>query len=128
MDHPENLKYSRRHLWCREESDGTLTLGVTAFFLERIDGLVAITLADPGDDILSDVPLGEFEANAGIHPVHSPVDGEAVKRNDRVTVNPDLVVESPYDKGWLVRMRPTETLPEGILLTAEEYSYHLRLQ
>lgn len=127
MEYPENLLYTRRHLWCRQEENGHVTLGVTGHFAEQLEGLIAVTLPDAGDDILNDVSFGEFETTQGIRHAYAPVDGKAVTRNDTVMYDPEIVIAHPYGEGWLIVLEPMEQLPEGVLLTAGEYQLHLQL-
>lgn len=123
---PDDRKYTRTHEWCRFEGDDVLVLGLTEAFLKDLGPLLYVELPEVGDDVLNDVPLGEFEGTDKVVAVFSPADGEVVAVNDRVLDDPDLLRASPYEEGWLVKIRLLEPIAPGHLMSAQEYAGFLQ--
>jgi glycine cleavage system H protein len=121
---PDNLKYTRRHEWCRLEADQTVVFGLTDDAVEGLSDVLFVELPDVGDDVLADVPCGELESLKKTLDIYSPLDGEVIQVNTRVLDEARLVLEDPYGEGWLVRMRPTDPTQIQELLTPAQYAGH----
>ena len=44
-----------------------------------------------------------------------------IERNERIADNPELVNESPYEAGWLIKVAMGDPAELEKLMTAEEY-------
>jgi glycine cleavage system H protein len=51
-----------------------------------------------------------------------PIDGEIIEFNEELESSPELVNESPYDQGWMIKVKITGDLSNSDLLSPEEYS------
>lgn len=128
MIFPEDLEYTKRHEWCRKLEDGTIVLGVTDYPLRKLSDALLLELPSVGDDVLSDVALGEIESSDELVDLYCPFDGEVLEINERALDEPEIIREDPYNDGWLVRIRP-ESMPadkERLFLSAEEYAEYIK--
>lgn len=117
---PEHLKYTPTHEWCSVDGDISL-VGVTAYALKTLGDIAYVELPDVGDDVLVAVPFGEIEGLRGAKRLVSPLDGVVEEVNGRIAHKPDLLLEDPYEEGWLIRLRlaiPHRFVP---LLSAADY-------
>jgi glycine cleavage system H protein len=54
--------------------------------------------------------------------IYTPVSGEIVEVNDKLEDAPEIVNESPYDEGWLLKIKPSNLEDDmNSLMSAEEY-------
>jgi len=83
--------------------------------------LLQVELPDVGDDVLADVPFAEFETAEEVLSLTPPVDGAVVAANARILDAREPLAAIPLEERWLVRLRPSEPLPEGGFLSAEDY-------
>ena len=116
----DDLRYSKDHEWVRLDEDGLAVVGVTDYAAGQLGDVVYVDLPEVDDEISAGTVMGEIESTKSVSDLYSPIDGSVVEVNQEVVDAPELVNSSPFDEGWLIKVR-TEDLPED-LLTAEEYA------
>ena len=121
MNVPENLKYYKEHDWVRLDSDGLAVVGITDFAAESLGDIVFIELPEPGTEIKQFDKLGEIESVKAVSDLYTPVGGRVVESNHAVTDAPEIVNDSPYESGWLVKIEPSDASEMDNLLSAAEY-------
>ena len=108
-----DLLYASTHEWARVENSEAL-VGITFFAQEQLGDLTFIDLPAVGTVLVSGKEMGAVESVKAASDIYSPVDGEVIAVNDALESNPEKVNESPYEDGWMVRVR-LSTKPEGLL-------------
>jgi glycine cleavage system H protein len=112
---PEDLYYSKRHIWVKVEKDGMITLGLTDFASKNVDDIVVIELfLKEGSQIQSNQPFGALDSSKGTNILYSPVSGEISKRNRKVMMDPLVIVKKPYTLGWLIKIMPSSSLEKEL--------------
>jgi glycine cleavage system H protein len=101
--------------------DGVGIVGVTDYAQDQLGDIVYVELPAPGTAVKQFEKLGEIESVKAVSDVYSPVSGEVVDVNEEVNDHPEVVNQSPYEEGWLVRLRLTDPAELKALLTAEQY-------
>jgi glycine cleavage system H protein len=105
---PEDLYYSKIHIWIRLDSDGTATLGLNDFANKSGDGIVLIELfLKEGSLIQFNKPFGALDSGKGTNILYSPLSGTIEKRNRKVMMDPLVLASAPYGIGWLVKITPS---------------------
>lgn len=119
---PDHLRYTRDHHWV-SLSGNIATVGVTDYLQNELGTVEFVELPDPGD-LEKGSPCGQIEASRGETSVFAPISGEVVEVNTDLVINPRLVNEDPYDRGWIYKLKVDspeqyEQLPEvgGYLAT-----------
>jgi glycine cleavage system H protein len=123
-DYPSDLKYHAEHDWARIDGD-TATLGITWF---AQDSLGEIVFYDPplvGATIAKDEPYAEVESVKAVSDVIAPLSGEVTEVNEALSDTPEKINDSPYDEGWLVRIRLSNPGEADDLLDAAAYEASL---
>jgi glycine cleavage system H protein len=118
---PESLKYTETHEWLRVESDGTVTIGITDHAQDALGELVYVELPAPGRTLAQGEACIVVESTKAASDVYAPVAGDVIEVNDALSQAPQSVNESPYDKGWLMRLRPLDPAQIDQLLSAAAY-------
>lgn len=117
---PADLRYIGTHQWVRLEGD-IATVGITDFAQEQLGDVVYAELPEVGAALVAAEEAGAVESVKSASEVYSPVDGEVVEVNGTLEDSPELLNESPYDDGWMFKVRLADgSLPDD-LLTADQY-------
>ena len=120
MPSPTDRCYTKEHEWVRVEND-LGTVGVTDYAQDQLGDIVYLDLPSPGTQVKQLDKLGEIESVKAVSDLYSPVSGEVVEVNQEVIDRPELVNQSPYEEGWLVRLRLADPAEVDGLLAAEQY-------
>ena len=120
MDVLNDLLYTENHEWLKVEHDIAI-IGLTSFAAKELGEIVHVELPDVGDEITADDQIGTLEAVKTVEDIYSPISGEVVKINTDLIDTPNLINASPYEDGWLVKIRFTKKEEMEQLLSAEEY-------
>lgn len=124
---PKNLRYHKEHDWARVEGD-VATLGVTDYAQESLGDIVYIELPEVGAEVSAGVSYAEIESVKAVSDVFAPVSGTVIEANDEVVDAPELINESPYEDGWLIKVRLSDPSEADDLMSAEEYEEMLAEQ
>lgn len=122
MPVPEDRRYSKEHEWALAEPDGLILVGITDFAQHELGDVVYVELPQPGDRVTQNAQMGEVESVKAVSELFSPVSGEVTAVNDEVKNAPELLNESPHDKGWLIRVKPDDPAELDTLLDAAAYT------
>lgn len=122
---PKNLKYTRTHEWAGTDGDAVV-VGITAHAGEELGEITYVELPEVGDTVEQDGEFGTVESVKATSDLNSPVSGEVIEVNSKLADNPGLVNESPYDAGWLIRVRPSDPTELEALLDSAAYEETLK--
>jgi len=120
MPSPSDRRYTKEHEWVRVE-DNMGTVGITDYAQDQLGDIVYVDLPAVGMQVKQLEKLGEIESVKAVSDLYSPVSGEVVEVNQGVNDKPELVNQSPYEEGWLVRVRLADPVELDNLLTAKQY-------
>lgn len=117
----EHLKYARTHEWA-DTRGAEVTVGVSDFAVEALSKeIVFVELPTPGSIVVQNSPFGVIEAVKAAYDLLAPVSGTVVAVNEELEADPSKIAESPYEKGWMIRIAPSDLSEIDVLLSAEEY-------
>lgn len=120
MDFPKELKYTKDHEWVRLDGN-TATIGITEFAQRELGDIVYVEVETVGETIESGEVFGTVEAVKTVSDLFMPLTGEIIEFNDELESSPELVNESPYEKGWMIKVKISGDLPSD-LLDADAYA------
>ena len=118
---PPDLRYSQEHEWVRMESEDTALVGITAYAAEQLGDVVFVDLPDKDAQLTQAGQAGEIESVKAVSDIFSPVSGRVIERNDQVLETPELVNDSPYEGGWLLKVSVSDASEMDKLMTADQY-------
>ena len=122
---PDDLRYSTEHEWLRIEGD-TARIGITDYAQDELGDIVYVEMPKPGLKVSFMSKFAEIESVKVASEVFSPAAGEIVEVNAALANAPELVNKDPYDKGWLVVIRLTDSNEVDKLLDAAGYRELIR--
>ncbi len=117
---PEDLKYSEEHEWLRMEGD-TAVIGITHFAQDSLGDVVFVELPEVGADVEQFEKMGEIESVKAVSDLYSPVGGRVVEVNESLNDSPELVNDSPYEEGWMIKVEVSDGSEIDNLMSASEY-------
>ena len=125
---PENLRYSKDHLWVRLDEDDTVTVGISDSAQEELGEIVYVELPEEGDEVTKDEMFGSIESSKAVNDLCAPLSGTVVEVNTELIDSPEMINEAPYSEGWIARIKPSKRGELRGLFTAEEYEEHIKEQ
>jgi glycine cleavage system H protein len=115
------MKYfTKDHEWLVVDA-GVATLGITAYAQEQLGDIVFVELPDPGKALAKGGEAAVVESVKAASEVFSPIDGEVIEANRRLTDDPGLVNLEPETDGWFVKIRPADGTDFSDLMDEEGY-------
>ena len=118
---PEDLRYTEEHEWVRDDGDNVVTVGITDYAQEELNGVVFVELPamaaklDQGDE------FGAVESCKTSSELYAPASGEVIAMNAELEDSPELVNEDPYGDGWMIKMRLADPSEVEKLMDAAAY-------
>ncbi|WP_111325499.1 glycine cleavage system protein GcvH [Thermosporothrix hazakensis] len=126
MNHPENLKYTKTDEWIRLEGD-VAVIGVTDYAQDQLGDIVYIELPwDGGEQLDAGAKFGDIESVKATSELVSPVSGQVIEANAELKEHPELINDSPYEQGWMLKIKLNDPSEVDQLLSAEDYLRHLQ--
>ena len=122
---PTELSYSKEHEWVRLEDDDVAVVGITEFAQDSLGDVVFVELPESEAEVEQFQKMGEIESVKAVSDLYSPVSGSVLERNEALEESPELVNDSPYQEGWMLRIALHDTSELGNLMSASDYEAFL---
>ncbi|MBI2912882.1 MAG: glycine cleavage system protein GcvH [Chloroflexi bacterium] len=124
MSSPPDLMYTKEHEWVRVDAE-VATVGITEYAQDQLGDIVYVDLPAVGAEVSQLQKFGEIESVKAVSELFSPLSGEVVEANVALAEKPELVNESPYGEGWMIRVRLSDPSEPDGLLSAQEYDDYI---
>lgn len=118
---PSDLRYTAEHEWIKDQGDGVVRIGITAYAAEALGDVVYISLPAVGDSVTSGQACGEVESTKSVSDLYAPADGGIVAVNEALDTTPEIVNTDPYGEGWMYDLRLSDASALDGMLDAERY-------
>ena len=128
MTYPADLKYTKEHEWVRVESDTVVVVGITEYAVEELGDVVFVELPEVGTEVTAMGQFGEIESVKAVSELYSPVSGKVVERNAQLADTPEVVNDSTYQDGWMIKVEIGDVAQIDGLMSAQEYEEFLKNQ
>jgi glycine cleavage system H protein len=102
----DGLYYSEDHEWTKVDGDSVI-VGITDHAQNALHEITYVEVPEVGAVVKAGGECGLIESMKASSEVFSPLSGEVLEVNATLEDAPELVNESPYDKGWIYRLKPT---------------------
>ena len=123
--YPETLKYSKEHEWVKAEGK-TAVIGITDYAQDSLGDVVYVEVPPIGKALKALEEFGVVESVKSVSSLYSPVSGRVVERNEALEKQPELVNDSPYDNGWIIKVEMSDPTELNGLLSAADYQKLLK--
>tara|TARA_B100000780_G_C20915355_1_gene364529 strand:+ start:310 stop:687 length:378 start_codon:yes stop_codon:yes gene_type:complete len=120
MNVPKNLKYTNDHEWVKLEGD-VATIGITHFAQGELGDIVYVEVDTLGESLDKEEVFGSVEAVKTVSDLFMPISGEILEFNESLETNPEKVNETPYEDGWMIKIKISDSSQFDELLSPEDY-------
>ncbi|XP_020591371.1 glycine cleavage system H protein 3, mitochondrial [Phalaenopsis equestris] len=117
----DGLKYSNSHEWIKQEGS-VATIGITDHAQDHLGEVVFVELPESGSEVTKGGSFGAVESVKATSDVNSPISGQVVEVNTKLTSTPGLINTSPYGDGWMIKVRPSSPSELEAMMGPGEYS------
>lgn len=118
---PNNLRYAKSHEWL-QAGNGMATVGITDHAQHELTDVVFIELPAKGRILKAGEAFAVVESVKTASDIYAPVGGEIIAVNDLLSSNPALVNTSPYEQGWLIKIKVSQPGEIESLMTPQAYA------
>jgi len=117
---PAELVYAASHEWVKQ-SDDVIEVGISDFAQAALGDVVYVELPEVGQSVTATQECCAVESVKAASDIYAPVSGEIVAVNEALNDEPELLNESPYEGGWMFRIKASDLSELDNLLTADAY-------
>lgn len=121
----EDLKFTKEHEWLRIEGN-TATVGISDYAQKELGDVVYVELPVIGDTHAKGEACSSIESVKAVSDIYTPVSGEIIDVNSDLEENPELVNQSPYEDGWIFKMKIEDESELDDLMDADLYEEYLQ--
>ena len=120
MTSPSQCRFTESHEWFTVDGD-TVTMGISQFAANELTDITYVEMKPAGTSVNAGDSIGEVESVKTTSDVYSAVGGEIIEVNQAVVDDPSLVNADPFGKGWLAKIRASDTGPLDELMDQPTY-------
>jgi glycine cleavage system H protein len=117
---PEGLRYTKEHEWVKQEGENG-RIGITDHAQDELTEIVFVELPKIGKKVKKGDALGVVESVKTVSDIYSPISGEVIDTNRTLEDSPQLINQSPYDKGWFALIKLAEPSEVSGLMDPSSY-------
>ncbi|MDD5080469.1 MAG: glycine cleavage system protein GcvH [Candidatus Omnitrophica bacterium] len=121
------IKFSESHEWIKVDGD-TAVLGISDYAQKELGDIVYVELPGVGTVLSKGDTIATLESTKAASEVYAPVDCEVLKVNEELISAPQLLNESPLDKGHIVKIKIKDMSQIETLMDEEAYKDFLSKQ
>jgi glycine cleavage system H protein len=121
---PDDRKYTEEHEWVLLDGP-TATVGITRYAQDQLGDIVYVELPKVGGRVEQGKSFGVVESVKTASDLYAPISGEVVEVNGALRDQPELVNQSPYEDGWMIKVRPESAAEMDSLMNAAQYGKHV---
>ncbi|MGH1542497.1 MAG: glycine cleavage system protein GcvH [Arenicella sp.] len=118
--HPD-LNYAKSHEWVKQLADDIIEVGISDYAQESLGDVVYVELPQVGSEVEAGQECCAVESVKAASDIYAPMSGEIVEVNDALEDEPELLNQSPYEGGWMFRIKVTDSSQIDDLMDASAY-------
>lgn len=117
----DGLKYASSHEWVKPDA-AVATIGITDHAQDHLGEVVFVELPECGSSVSQGESFGAVESVKATSDINSPISGEVVEINTKLTETPGLINSSSYEDGWMIKVKPSTPSELESLMGSSEYT------
>jgi glycine cleavage system H protein len=119
------LKFTKEHEWIKIK-EGVAIIGISDFAQEQLGDIVSIELPKAGGIFRQGQTMAIIDSVKASSDIYSPISGEIIEVNEGLSERPEMINQSPYDSGWIAKIKPSNMEEEfESLMTKEKYDNYI---
>jgi glycine cleavage system H protein len=118
------LKFTKEHEWIKI-NQGVAIIGISDFAQEQLGDIVSIELPKAGGIFKQGQTMAIVDSVKASSDIYAPISGEIIEVNEELIERPEMINQSPYDSGWIAKIRPSNIEEFESLMTKEKYDRYI---
>lgn len=118
----KDYKFAASHEWVKNNNDGTVTIGISDHAQGLLGDVVFVELPEEGDEITAGEQFTLVESVKAASDVYAPISGEIIAINEELEDSPELINESAFADGWIVKVKLSNPEQLDSLLSYDAYN------
>ncbi len=120
---PSELRYTKEHEWLRIDGD-IVIVGITDYAQDALTDVVWVEIDEglEGTEVAEMESFCSVESVKSVSEIYSPISGTILEFNMSLEDAPEQLNQSPYQDGWIAKIKPNNLDDVNNLLDAEAYS------
>jgi glycine cleavage system H protein len=114
------IKFTKQHEWVVIKN-GIAIIGISDFAQNQLGDIVSIELPKVGSCFKQTQAMAIVDSVKASSDIFCPLSGEVSEVNENLSEHPELINQSPYESGWIVKIRPSNPSDFDSLMTKREY-------
>ncbi|MFT4837436.1 MAG: glycine cleavage system H protein [Psychromonas sp.] len=115
------LMFTDTHEWILDNGDGSVTIGISNQAQQLLGDVVFVDMPEIGDNTQAGEVFSLVESVKAASDLYAPVSGEIIEINEELEDSPELINESPYSAGWIVKIKLADSNELNNLMSSEDY-------
>ncbi|MGI0068702.1 MAG: glycine cleavage system protein GcvH [Nitrosotalea sp.] len=116
----EEIRFSKEHEWVVIK-ENLAFIGISDFAQKQLGDIVSIELPKIGSRFEQMQVMAIVDSIKASSDIYCPLSGEIVSVNEDLLEHPEWINQSPYEKGWIVKIKPSNINEFDGLLNKEQY-------
>ncbi len=117
--------YTEDHEWV-EIIGETAIIGLSQYAIDEYGEVTQVELPGEGDDFIIGDRIGSMETDQYVVELCAPICGSVSTINEALEDEPELLSESPEDKGWICKMVDIDASELDDMMNEDEYYKYLK--
>jgi glycine cleavage system H protein len=117
---PDDVRYADDHEWARQ-TNGKVYIGISDFAQDQLGDIVYVELPKITAEFKKGDAFGTVESVKAVSELYMPIGGVISSINNELEGSPELVNHSPYDKGWMIAIKPADPAELNLLMDKAAY-------
>ena len=117
----EGVKFTKEHEWLKMTKDGQATIGISDFAQQQLGDIVSVELPKVGSNFRRMQTMAIVDSVKASSDIYSPLSGEVMQVNVELSEHPEWINQSPYELGWMVKLKPSDIEELEKLMTPDQY-------
>ena len=119
LSYPDDRRYHPEHLWAQSRSDGSVLVGISDYAQDQLGAVIFCGTAGNRRAFHPRVsPAPSIESAKVTSDAVMPLSGTVLEINEALADTPELLNQSPYGEGWLVRVKADDPAEPGLISAA----------
>jgi glycine cleavage system H protein len=117
----ENIRFTKEHEWIVIK-EGIAIIGISDFAQRQLGDIVSIELPKVGSIVKRMQSMAIIDSVKASSDIYCVMSGEIVEVNEELLEHPEWINQSPYESGWIVKLKPSNMEEFHNLLTNQQYN------
>jgi glycine cleavage system H protein len=118
----EDKRFTEEHEWIIIKEGGLAVMGISDFAQRQLGDIVSIELPKIGSIFKQMQAMAIIDSVKASSDIYCALSGEVVEVNEELLEHPEWINQSPYDMGWIVKMKPSNIDEFNSLMTTDQYN------